>query len=380
MSAARRLGIVVALVVVAVAAWAAWQRFGTAAPRSSAAGRPAAAVPVTVAQVVTRTIPVRLSAIGNVEPYTSVAVKARVDGQIIDVRFREGQHVKEGEVLFQIDARPFQAALEQAQANLAKDQAQLARAQTQDARNLDLLHQNFISKDAYEQFKTNVATTAAAVRADQAAVDLARLQVGYCTIRSPLTGFAGRILIQQGNLVKANDTNPLVTINQVEPVYVTFSVPERELGVIRERQAAGGLVVQTSLPTGRHAPVTGKLTFVDNSADTATGTIRLKATFANEDDVLWPGQFVNVVMTLYDQHDAVVVPTQAIQNGPNGQYVFVVAEDHTVALRDVRIDRAVDDDSVIAAGLKPGETVVTTGQLRLAPGMRVTTDSVRKAA
>jgi multidrug efflux system membrane fusion protein len=179
--------------------------------------------------------------------------------------------------------------------------------------------------------------------------------------------------------VKANDTNPLVTINQVQPVYVTFSVPERELGVIRERQAAGELTVQTSLPTGHHPPVSGRLTFIDNSADPATGTIRLKATFTNEDDLLWPGQFVNVVMTLYEQKDAIVVPSQAIQNGPNGQYVFVVAADHTVALRDVHVDRTVDDESVIAKGLKPGEVVVTIGQLRLAPGMRVTVDNAKAA-
>lgn len=377
MSKRRPVVIVAVLLLLAVAAAALWPRL-VPAPRA-AQPKAAPAVPVSVGQVVVKREPVRVTAIGNVEPYTSVAVKALVDGQIVAVRFHEGDRVREGEVLFEIDARSYAAALAQAQANLARDQAQLDRARTQDVRNQDLLRQNFISKDAYEQFKTNVQTAEATVRADQAAIDAARLQVERCTIRAPLTGYAGRILIQQGNLVKANDTNPLVTINQVEPVYVTFSVPERDLGTIRERQARGELVVEATLPSGSHGPVAGKLTFIDNSADPATGTIRLKARYDNADAVLWPGQFVNVVLTLYEQPDAVVAPTQAIQNGPNGQYVFVVGADRTVDVRNVRVDRAIGDDTVIAGGLKPGDVVVTTGQMRLAPGTRVTVDNAGKA-
>jgi len=287
--------------------------------------------------------------------------------------------VTKGAVLFEIDPRPFEAALAQATANFAKDQAQLDRAKTQDARNLDLLRQNFISKDAYDQFKTNVETAAATVRGDQAAVDNARLQLEYCTIRSTLDGYAGRILIQQGNLVKANDTNPLVTINQIIPVYTSFSVPEQNLPEIREHQAKGDLVVEVVLPSGTHPPVRGRLVFIDNSADTTTGTIRLKAEFANADTALWPGQFVNVVLDLYVQNNAVVTPSTAIQNGPSGQYVFVVKPDHTVELRNVKVDRAVGDETVVASGLRPGETVVTAGQLRLAPGSRVTLDGEKAA-
>ena len=320
-----------------------------------------------------------VTASGEIKPRNYVNIGADAIGRITEILVKEGDRVRKGDVLFEIDPRPFQAALAQAQANLAKDQAQLDRAKTQDARNLDLLKQNFISKDAYEQFKTNVETAAATVRGDQAAVDNAKLQLDYCTIRSTLDGYAGRILIQEGNLVKANDTNPLVTINQIVPVFTTFSVPEQNLPEIREHQAKGDLVVQTTLPSGTHPPITGRLSFIDNSADTTTGTIRLKAEFANKDTALWPGQFVNVVLTLYEQDNAVVTPSTAIQNGPNGQYVFVVKPDHTVELRNIKIDRAVGDDTVIASGLQPGETVVTAGQLRLAPGSRVTVDGAKAA-
>ena len=366
-----RRSILVGVIVLAALAAALylWPRF--AGQSRGAVSKAPPVVPVTAAQAVLKTVPVRLTAVGNVEPYTSVAVKARVDGQLVSVGFKEGDRVKKGDVLFQIDPRPYQAALAQAQANLAKDQASLDRAKTQDARYQDLLRQNFISKDAYEQVRTTVQTSVATVDADKAAVENTRLSLDYCTIRSPLDGYAGRILIQQGNLIKANDANPLVTINQIVPVYASFAVPEQNLAVIREHQAAGDLSVQASLPSGTHAPVAGRLSFIDNSADTTTGTIRLKAQFANADTALWPGQFVSVTMTLYQQPNALVAPSQAIQNGPNGQYVFVVKPDKTVEVRNVKVDRAVGDDTVVAEGLKPGETVVTGGQLRLAPGSRV---------
>ena len=375
---ARRALIAVAVVVVALAAAAiVWTRIGTQ-DRGGAAKAPPAA-PVSVGQVVVKDVPVRLSAIGNVEPYNSVALKARVDGQIIAVRFKEGDRVHKGDVLFEIDPRPFQAALAQARANLAKDHAQLARAQQQDIRYQDLLKQNFISKDAYDQVKMNAQTAEAAVQGDEAAVETANLSLDYCTIRAPIDGYAGRILIQVGNLVKANDVNPLVILNQVVPVYASFSVPEQDLVEIRQHQSAGDLIVQAALASTSQPPVTGRLSFIDNAADTTTGTIRLKAEFANHDTALWPGQFVNVVLTLYRQKDAVVAPSQAIQNGPNGQYVFVVKPDQTVELRDVKIARTVGDDAIVASGLAPGETVVTTGQLRLAPGIKVTVANEKAA-
>jgi multidrug efflux system membrane fusion protein len=337
----------------------------------------APAVPVSVTTVGLKTVPVRLYAIGNVVPYTTVAVKARVDGQILSVHFKEGDEVKQGSVLFEIDPRPFSAALKQAQANLLKDKALLDRANEQEKRYKDLLTKNFISPDAYEQVRTNAATAAATVAADEAAIEAAKLSLDYCTIRSPVTGYAGRIQIQQGNLVKANDTNPLVTVNQIVPIYAAFSVPEQNIADIRKYQGNGELKVQAAFTNAAHAPVPGKLSFLDNSADTTTGTIQLKAEFANADKALWPGQFVNVVLTLYDQKDVLVTPSVAVQNGPNGQYVFVVKPDFTVELRNIKVARAEGDDTVVASGLNPGDQVVTVGQLRLAPGTRV---SVPKAA
>jgi multidrug efflux system membrane fusion protein len=335
------------------------------------------AVPVTTVAVALKNVPVRLYAIGNVVPYTTVSVKARVDGQILSVHFKEGDEVKQGSILFELDPRPFAATLKQAQANLLKDKALLDRAVEQDKRYKDLLAQNFISADAYEQVRTNAETARATVAADEAAIESAKLSLDYCTIRSPVTGYAGRIQIQQGNLVKANDVNPLVTINQIVPVYASFSVPEQNIADIRKYQANGELKVQATFTNASHAPIAGKLSFLDNSADTTTGTIQLKAEFANADKALWPGQFVNVVLTLYDQKDALVVPSGAVQNGPNGQYVFVIKPDLTAELRNIKISRAEGDDTVVASGLQPGDQVVTVGQVRLAPGTKV---SVAKPA
>jgi multidrug efflux system membrane fusion protein len=328
-------------------------------------------VPVTAARVVVKTVPVRLHAIGNVEPYTTVAVKARVDGQIDSVHFKEGDEVKQGAVLFEIDPRPFAASLRQAQANLLKDKALLDRANEQEKRYKDLLAKNFISPDAYEQVRTNAQTAAATVAGDEAAIESAKLSLEYCTIRSPITGYAGRIQIQQGNLVKANDVSPLLTINQVVPISVSFSVPEQDLNEVRRYQVDGELKVEVRPANSSRGPIAGKLSFIDNSADMSTGTIKLKAEFANADKRLWPGQFVNVVLTLYEQKDALVTPATSLQNGPNGPYVFVVKPDLTVELRDVKVARTEGDDVVVASGLSPGDTVVTVGQLRLAPGMRV---------
>src|SRR5215468_9037817 len=253
-----------ALAVLAAAAIVVFQ-----ATRNSRADtqKGAPAVPVTTAPVVVKTVPVRLYAIGNVEPYTTVAVKARVDGQIVSVHFKEGDEVRQGAVLFEIDPRPFAAALKQAQANLLKDKALLDRAVEQDKRYKDLLERNFISADAYEQVRTNAETAKAVVAADDAAIESAKLSLEYCTIRSPVTGYAGRIQIQQGNLVKANDVNPLVTINQVVPIYASFSVPEQNIADIRKYQAAGDLRVKVAPGDTAHAPIAGKLASLDNSAD-----------------------------------------------------------------------------------------------------------------
>jgi multidrug efflux system membrane fusion protein len=369
MSAPRRALLVVAcLLILAGAAVVAFRYV----PGSRAAlPKAAQAVPVSVAQVTSRTVPVRLRAIGNVEPYTTVAVKARIDGQIVAVHFKEGQEVRKGDTLFEIDRRPFEAQLAQAQATLGKDRALLDHANEQEKRYKELLEKKFISPDAYAQIRTNRETAAAQTRADEAAIDSAKLQIAYCTIRSPITGYAGKIQIQEGNLVKANDTNPLVIINQVVPVNVSFSVPEQSLPAVRKYQADGELQVSAQVPNAGVAAVAGKLSFIDNTTDATTGTIKLKAEFANADKALWPGQFVDVVLTLTQQDNAVVAPAAAIQNGPNGQYVFVVKPDRTVELRPIRIARSEGDIAVMSSGLQPGETVVTVGQLRLAPGTKV---------
>ena len=365
----RKLITVVGALLVLLAGAGLVAHFKRESQASSQQGPPA--VPVTAVSVISKTVPVRLYAIGNVEPFTSVAVKARVDGQIVSAHFKEGEEVRQGAVLFEIDSRPFAASLKQAQANLGKDKALLDRAVEQEKRYKDLLAKNFISPDAYEQVRTNMETAAATVRGDEAALENARLSLEYCTIRSPVTGYAGRIQIQQGNLVKANDVNPLVTVNQVVPVYASFSVPEQNIADIRKYLAAGELKVQATFANASHAPVTGKLSFIDNSADTTTGTIKLKAEFPNVDKALWPGQFVNIVLTLHDEPAAVVTPSAAVQSGPNGQYVFVVKPDQTVELRNIKVARADGDETVVASGLAAGEQVVTVGQLRLTPGTKV---------
>ncbi|HUL42584.1 MAG TPA: efflux RND transporter periplasmic adaptor subunit [Burkholderiales bacterium] len=328
-------------------------------------------VPVIVATVEKKNMPVRIQAFGNVEPYATVAVKARVDGQIIKVYFKEGQDVRKDEPLFELDPRTFEAQLHQAQANLLRDQAQLENASAQEQRYKDLLHKNFVSKEFYAQIRTTLEAAQATVRADQAAVENARVQLGYTSIRSPINGRTGRILIQEGNLVKANDTNPLVVINQIMPIYVNFSVPEQYLGEIRHYLAQGTVSVDATLPNTSMPAVIGKLAFVDNTVDPATGTIRLKAVFDNKEKILWPGQFTNVALTLYTQPDAIVVPSQAVQTGPKGQYVFIVKADLTTDTRAVVVARTEGAETVVAKGLKPGELVVTNGQLRLTPGVKV---------
>jgi multidrug efflux system membrane fusion protein len=375
MSATRRT--LIAVACLALIAGGALLAFRYAPGSRAAQPKAVVTVPVNVARVAAKTVPVRLRAIGNVEPYTTVAVKALIDGQIVAVHFKEGQEVRKGDTLFEIDRRPLEAQLAQAQANLGKDRALFDHATEQDKRYKDLLEKKFVSPDAYAQIRTNSETAAAQLRADEAAIQSARLQLDYCTIRSPITGYAGKIQIQEGNLVKANDTNPLVVINQVVPVNVSFSVPEQSLSAVRKYQADGELQVSAQVPNAGVGPVSGRLSFIDNTTDASTGTIKLKAEFPNADKALWPGQFVDVVLTLTHQDNAIVVPTTAVQNGPNGQYVFVVEAGNVVQLRDIKIARNEGDFAVMASGLTPGETVVTVGQLRLAPGTKITVADAR---
>ena len=333
---------------------------------------PAPAAPVLTAEVRQQRVPLRIQAIGNVEPYFTVALKARVDGQIVAAPFKDGQDVSKGQTLFQLDPRPFEAMLQQAQANLLRDKAQLERARAQEARYKDLLSKNFVSEDAYAQFRTNVETAEATARADEAAVETAKLQLEYATIRSPIDGRTGKIMIQLGNLVKANDTGPLVVINQVSPIYLSFAVPEQYLGAVRAATAKHQLKVEASLVDSQGSSVTdGDLAFIDNTVDTATGTVKLRAVFPNKEKLLWPGQFATATLTMGETLDAIVVPSQAVQTGPRGSYVFVVKPDMTVEQRPIAVDRVDGPRTVIAKGLAAGEQVVTTGQLRLINGSKV---------
>ena len=344
---------------------------GRAKEGKSTKGKGPPPVPVTVAVVQQQTVPVRLQAIGNVEAYATVAVKARVDGQILEVNFREGQAVKKGEVLFRIDPRPFEAALRQAEANALRDRAARDQARSQEKRYQELLQKNFISKEAYAQIRTNAETAEATARASQAALENARLNLEYCTIRSSLDGYVGRVLSQAGNLVRANDPNPLVVINQVRPIYVNFGVPEQHLPEVRKHMAAGPLAAEVLPIDAQQVAPQGTLIFVDNAVDPSTGTIRLRAQFENADAALWPGQFVNVSLRLYEQADALVVPATAVQTGPQGQYVYVVADDMTADVRRVTVQRSDGERAIIARGVAKGERVVTRGQLRLGPKTRV---------
>jgi multidrug efflux system membrane fusion protein len=328
------------------------------------------AVPVTVAPVLQETVPIRVQAIGNVEAYQTVAVKARVDGQINTVNFREGDPVRRGEVLFRIDPRPYEAALRQAEANALRDAAGRDQARSQDRRYQELLEKNFVSKEAYAQIRTNAATAEATAKASEAALENAKLNFDYCTITSPLDGYVGKVLLQAGNMVRANDANPLAVINQVRPIYVNFAVPEQNLPEVRKYRAAGPLAVET-LPDPGTPPIQGKLIFVDNAVDPSTGTIRLRAQFENADAALWPGQFVNVSLKLTEQADAIIVPSSAVQNGPQGQYVYVVGPDLVADVRKVTVLRTDGERTIVATGLQKGESVVTRGQLRLGPKTRV---------
>ena len=335
-------------------------------------------VPVTVGHAERTTVPLTLRAIGHVEPISTVAVRARIGGELLRVGFREGQRVASGAELFVIDPRPFEAAVKQAEAQLARNQALRRKAEADVARYAGLVRQDFITKEQYDQMVATAQALEAAEAADRASIENARLQLSYCTIASPVAGRTGNLNLQPGNLVKANDEQPLVTIKQTQPIYVAFSVPAQFLPQIKGN---GGkrVSVTASLPEGGGSHQ-GTLSFVDNAVDAATSTILLKATFPNREETLWPGQFVEVLVSFGDQADRVVVPTPAVQTGQQGQYVFVVRPDQTVEMRTVTVERMDERQAVIGAGLEGGETVVTDGHLRLTPNARVEPKAGREAA
>jgi multidrug efflux system membrane fusion protein len=358
---------------------------------------------VVTSRAQTKAIPVTIPAVGTAEALATVQVRAQVTGQLSGIHFAEGQEVRKGQLLFTLDARPFQAALEQAQAVLARDTATAKNSLSQQARFEDLYKRGLIPRDQYETQQATASAQQATLAADQAAVETARLNLQYATITAPISGRAGALTVHQGDLIRANDTTPLLVINQMAPIYVGFSVPGRFLGDIRRYQAQKPLKVRATLqgsptgptqmaiptPEGRGgekprpeafpapvdatAPEEGAVSFIDNSVDATTGTIKLKATFPNRSNRLWPGLFVQVSLLLTTDADALVVPANAVQESQQGTYVYVIKPDRTAEMRNVRVERQQGEETVIAQGLTAGEEVVTDGHLRLTPGARVTT-------
>ena len=364
----------IALTVVAAGLAGGYYYVGESSPPPPPArGGRQAAVPVVVAPAEIKTIPITFNTIATVEALLTVAIKSRVDGQIVAARFAEGQAVRKNDLLFKIDPRPLEASLKMVEATLARDQAQLANVKRNLERYSSLSDKGFATRQQLDETTAQVAMLEASLRSAAAAIDLAKLQLEYTDIRSPVDGVAGAQLISPGNLVKANDTNPLVIIKQVRPIYVAFSVPESILPQVRGERAAGRIATTVTIPGDRGSPLTGELSFVDNAVDASTGTIKMKATFSNSDDRLTPGQFVNAVLTVATLENVVVVPTQAVETGQKGPYVYVVGGDNLAQFRPVVTGPAVNGVTVIQSGVAPGEQVVTDGQLRLVAGIAVNT-------
>jgi membrane fusion protein, multidrug efflux system len=341
----------------------------SAAEDQMARGAGEAGIPVSVATVEQRDVPVQLRAIGTVEAYRIVSIKSQVQGELIQICFDEGQYVNQGDILFKIDARPYEVALRLAEATLAKDTALAKDAEAEAVWMKGLVGSEAAAQREGEKTRATADAAWAQVDADRASIDNAKLDLEWCTIKAPFEGYTGSLMVHRGAILKSRDTD-LITLNQVKPIYVTFSVPENQLGDVKANSAVGVLPVDATFPGESGPPIRGTLSFIDNQADRTTGMIRLRGTFANEDKRLWPGQFVNVALTLASEHNAILVPTQAIQTGQSGQYVFVVKDDQTVEMRPVTPRREAEGSTVVAAGLEAGQTVVTDGQLRLVNGAK----------
>ena len=348
--------------------------------QSRGGGRSREAVPVMVVTAQQKAIPIQVRAVGNAEAFATVSVKSQVTGVLMQAHFKEGHNVKKGQMLFTIDPRPFEAAVKQTEANLARDVAQLQNAREQARRYAELLKKQYVSQEQYDQIRTNADALESVVDADKAAVENAKVQLSYCYIYSPIDGQVGSLLVNEGNLVRVNDGTPLVVINQLSPINVTFSVPEQHLGDIRRHMAGGTLKVDARFSSDEGRPEQGNLAFVDNAVDRITGTIKLKAEFKNSARRLWPGQFINVAVTLATQADAVVIPAEAVQVGQEGQHVFVIKEDKRVEVRPVTLGPTSEGEAVIAKGLAAGELVVREGQFLLGPGSQVDIKDANKTA
>ena len=371
----RTLCLIVPSVFLLLACAACAGEEGAAASAAAGGGRGGAggpAIPVAVGTVVQKAMPIEISVIGAAEAFSSVAIRAQTTGQLTSVNFTEGDDVMAGQVLFTLDRRPLEAALQQAQANLDRDVAQAANAAQQAKRYDELAQRGIATREQVDTSRTTVTALNATVEADKAAVENANVQLQYATISAPISGRTGALMVHEGNLVRANDQTPLVVINQVAPISVSFAIPEARLPELKKYMAGGALRVTANPPNDDAAPAVGKISFVDNSVDQTTGTIKVKGTFPNADRRLWPGQYVNVIVTLTMDPAAIVVPSVAVQAGQQGPYVFVVNAEQKVDLRPVTVKRTSATETVIESGLKPGETVVTDGHLRLVPGSRIT--------
>jgi multidrug efflux system membrane fusion protein len=331
-----------------------------------------APVPVTIAKAVQKSMPITIQGIGTVIAASTVSVHAQITGVMTSVNFKEGEDVEQGQVLVTLDKRSFEAALQQAQATLDKDAAQAANARAQAARYQDLQQRGIATREQVDSMRTQAAALDATVAADRANVETAQVQLTYATITAPMSGRTGLLQVHPGNLVRAQDTQVIVTINKITPVYVSFSVPEAQLPALKRFIVAQGTLPASAIaPTDSGGPSTGRVNFIDNAVDPTTGTIKVKGTFANEDRRLWPGQFVNVTVTLTSDSKAIVVPSVAVQTGQQGTYVFVVQPDQTVELRPVTVARLAGDETVVQTGVSSGDTVITDGHLRLVPGSRI---------
>lgn len=327
-------------------------------------------VPVLAAKAVTKSMPIDLQQIGTGEAYSTVSVESQVAGIVSEVHYTQGQFVKKGDLLISLDDRPFAAALQAAQANLSKDQANLKLAQLESDRYQQLYKSGIVPKEQLDQFTSTAEADLAAVQADEAAVQTAKLNLSYCSIYAPIDGRTGSQLVYPGTVVKANDLPVLVVINRISPIYVDFSVPQQYLGQIKAYMSRAKLPIQAT-PADNSAPEPGYLTFINNTVDATTGTIQLKGTFENRDLRLWPGEFVTIILRLAEQENAVVVPSQAVQTGQDGDYIFIIKPDMTVESRTVKVTRTVNGEAIIGEGIKSGDLVVTDGQIRLVPGVKV---------
>ncbi len=328
-------------------------------------------VPVVVEKVQVKDVPIQILAIGNVEPYSTVNIKSRIEGQLLVTNVKEGSEVKRGQLLFIIDPRPFEEAVRQAEANLLRDKAQLDFAKADLERYEELYKEQLISRQQFDKIKTNYETLKAVLKADEAILKNARLNLNYCYIHSPIDGVIGSLSLHPGGMIKANETQ-IVTINQIVPIYVKFSVPEGELLRIKEAMKKGDLKTEVTV-RGAEAiySATGKVVFIDNAVDMSTGTIKMKAEFPNKDKMLWPGQFVNVALTIGIEKNALVIPSRALQIGQKGEYVWVVKEDKMAEMREVKVGARFKDEVIIEKGLNQGDTIVIDGQLKLMPGSKV---------